>query len=177
MEHVILVDSKDNPIGTMEKHKAHRKGLLHRAFSILLFNSEGKIMVQQRAPTKYHSGGLWSNTCCSHPRSGEPMVSAAKRRLKEEMGIEAELYPLYSFIYKYEFTPELVEHEFDHVFYGETDATPHLNENEASAWRWLSWEELKQDLKLEEQKYTFWFREIINRIIQDPRMLPEHLRP
>lgn len=177
MEQVILVDSKDNAIGTMEKHEAHYKGLLHRAFSILLFNAKGQLMIQKRAATKYHSAGLWSNTCCSHPRAEEPITSAVKRRLRQEMGIEANILPLYNFIYKYEFSPDLIEHEFDHVFYGETNSEPTLNQDEASAWQWLTWEELKRDIKDNKNNYTFWFKLIIERIINDPEMLPKHLRP
>jgi isopentenyl-diphosphate delta-isomerase len=177
MEQVILVDSRDNAIGTMEKYEAHHKGLLHRAFSILLFNSRGQLMLQQRAATKYHSAGLWSNTCCSHPQSDEALASAVKRRLRQEMEIEAPIHPLYKFIYRFEFSPDLVEHELDHVFYGETDAEPKLNKDEASAWCWVSWEELKRDIKDNKNAYTFWFKMIVERIVSDPVMLPEHLRP
>lgn len=177
MEKVILVDSKDNPIGSMEKYEAHHKGLLHRAFSILLFNSRGQLMLQQRAATKYHSAGLWSNTCCSHPQSDESLISAVKRRLQHEMGIEVRIQSLYQFIYRFEFSPDLIEHEFDHVFFGETDAEPIINKEEASSWRWISWEELKKDIKDNKSNYTFWFKLIVERIVNDPEMLPEHLRP
>jgi isopentenyl-diphosphate delta-isomerase len=113
---VILVDSEDNPIGTMEKMEAHEKGLLHRAFSVLIFNSKGQMLLQKRARSKYHSGGLWTNTCCSHPAPNESVAEAAKRRLKEEMGIDAEPKFAYKFIYKTPLDQNLVEHEVDHVF-------------------------------------------------------------
>src|SRR5688572_11010720 len=124
MEEVVLVDASDKVVGTMEKMEVHEKGLLHRAFSVFVFNSKRELLMQQRALQKYHSAGLWTNTCCSHPRPGEETISAAKRRLKEEMGLEIELESQFSFIYKTTFGNGLTEHEYDHVYFGFTDQPP-----------------------------------------------------
>ena len=118
---VILVDKNDNQVGLMPKLEAHEKGLLHRAFSVFIFNNEYKLLLQKRATSKYHSGGLWTNTCCSHPREGEDISEAANRRLFEEMGIKTSLRKVYDFIYKAELDNGLTENEFDHVFYGVYD--------------------------------------------------------
>ena len=123
-EKVILVDKNDNQVGLMPKLEAHEKGLLHRAFSIFIFNSRYELLLQKRASSKYHSGGLWTNTCCSHPREGEDTLDAANRRLDEEMGIKTSLRKVYDFIYKAELDNQLTEHEFDHVFYGVCDSDP-----------------------------------------------------
>src|SRR5690606_8808547 len=138
MEHVILVDENDRAIGTMEKMEAHRKGVLHRAFSVLLFNSKGELLIQKRSAGKYHSAGLWTNTCCSHPRPDETLTEAATRRLQEEMGIQVDVEPLYNLIYKVNLDGGLSEHELDHVLIGHFDGEPDLNHNEASAWRYAS---------------------------------------
>ena len=130
-EKVILVDKNDNQVGLMPKLEAHEKGVLHRAFSIFIFNSKYELLLQKRASSKYHSGGLWTNTCCSHPREGEDILDAANRRLDEEMGIKTSLRKVYDFIYKAELDNQLTEHEFDHVFYGVFDNDPILNEDEA----------------------------------------------
>ena len=127
MEIVILVDKTDNPIGEMEKQEAHIKGVLHRAFSIFIFNSKGEVLLQQRAFHKYHSGGLWTNTCCSHPRNGETTIQAANRRLKEEMGMSCALTEEFTFIYKAKLDNDLYEHELDHVLFGTTDLLPQIN--------------------------------------------------
>ena len=127
MEKVILVDKTDHQIGEMEKQEAHIKGLLHRAFSIFIFNSKGEVLLQQRALHKYHSGGLWTNTCCSHPRNGETTIQAANRRLKEEMGMSCALKEEFSFIYKAKLDNDLYEHELDHVLFGTTDLQPQIN--------------------------------------------------
>lgn len=177
MEEVVLVDSKDNVRGTMEKLEAHRKGALHRAFSVLLFNKKGEVMLQQRAADKYHSGSLWSNTCCSHPKPHESNAHAVSRRLKEEMGLNADTQPLYQFIYKYEFDSSLIEHELDHVYIGETSKKPQLNHEEASDWRWMGWKDLTTDMKDHEDQYTFWFKHIINHFNQNPHILPKQFRP
>jgi len=124
MVQVILVDKNDNPIGTEEKLQAHKDAKLHRCFSILIFNSDGKMMIHQRQKGKYHCGGLWTNACCSHPRPGECTLDAAHRRLVEEMGFDTELEELFSFTYKAEFPNGLAEHEFDHVFKGVFNGTP-----------------------------------------------------
>lgn len=131
MIEVQLVDAEDNPNGSMEKLEAHEKGALHRALSVLIINSKKEILLQRRALGKYHSPGLWTNTCCSHPYPGEDPNEAAKRRLQEEMGMSSELTFLFKFQYKCDFENGLIEHELDHVFIGKTDDTPHLNTDEA----------------------------------------------
>ena len=176
MEKVILVDSHDKEIGVMEKMKAHQEGALHRAFSVLLFNSNGELLLQKRASTKYHSGGLWSNTCCSHPKPNEDNLDAVRRRLKEEIGITADPSFLYNFIYKYQFDNKLIEHELDHVYIGETDSDPIINPNEVEEWKWISWENLIKDIHTNEGKYSFWFKRIIHQLIHSS-LLPEKFRP
>ena len=165
---IILVDQKDNQMGIGEKMKVHYQGKLHRAFSIFLFNSKGKMLIQQRARTKYHSPGLWSNTCCSHPKPGETLSQATKRRLREEMGIECGLQEVFSFIYRAQLG-DLIEHEFDHVFTGSFDREPKLNKEEARAYKWISPMELKKDIKECPEKYTYWFRIILNRIFNQEK--------
>ena len=137
MEEVILVDINDQEIGRMEKLEAHRKGLLHRALSVFIFNSKHELLLQQRALHKYHSAGLWTNTCCSHPRAGEQVIDAANRRLKEEMGMQATLTCAGHFIYKTDLEHGLIEHELDYVFFGNTTTEPILNTDEAAAFRWF----------------------------------------
>jgi isopentenyl-diphosphate delta-isomerase len=161
MEHVILVDEHDRPTGTMEKMEAHRKGVLHRAFSVLLFNAKGELLIQKRSRTKYHSAGLWTNTCCSHPRPDETLSEAATRRLREEMGIQVEVEPLYSFIYKVNLDGGLVEHELDHVLIGHFDGEPELNANEASAWRYATLAQLKLEALENPEEFTHWFKLIL----------------
>lgn len=163
-EKVILVDGQDNELGLMEKIEAHEKGLLHRAFSVFVFNSKNELMLQQRSDNKYHSGGLWTNTCCSHPRLGETLVEAAKRRMMEEMGFTCELSHEFSFIYKAELDNNLTEHELDHVFFGFYDGLPLLNSEEAKAWKYASVEEIKNDIQKNPQHYTEWFKIIFNRL-------------
>ena len=162
MEKVILVDKLDNPIGEMEKQEAHVKGLLHRAFSIFIFNDKEEILLHQRAHHKYHSGGLWTNTCCSHPRPGEHTHDAANRRLVEEMGMVCTLKEQFSFIYKAKLDNDLFEHELDHVFIGHSNDTPHLNTDEAVAFKWISLMELKKDIQNSPEKYTVWFKIMIS---------------
>ena len=145
-EKVILVDKNDNQVGLMPKLEAHEKGLLHRAFSIFIFNSKYELLLQKRASSKYHSGGLWTNTCCSHPREGEDTLDAANRRLDEEMGIKTSLRKVYDFIYKAELDNQLTEHEFDHVFYGVFDNDPILNKDEAEDFKWVDMETLNLSL-------------------------------
>lgn len=158
LNQVILVDEKDQEIGQMEKLEAHEKGLLHRAFSIFIFNSLGEILLQKRAKEKYHSGGLWSNTCCSHPRPGESNQAAATRRLREEMGMYTELLPTFSFIYKSELDKGLTEHEFDHVFIGFTDDIPHLNPDEADDYCYISPSLLRIGIKNHPEEYSEWLK-------------------
>ena len=157
-EKVILVDKNDNQVGLMPKLEAHEKGVLHRAFSIFIFNSNYELLLQKRASSKYHSGGLWTNTCCSHPREGEDILDAANRRLDEEMGIKTSLRKVYDFIYKAELDNQLTEHEFDHVFYGVFDKDPILNEDEAEDFKWVDMETLNNDIIKNEDNYTVWFK-------------------
>lgn len=160
---VILVDEKDRATGCMEKIEAHRKALLHRAFSVLIFNSNGEMLIQQRALDKYHSPGLWTNTCCSHPCPGEKAREGAQRRLKEEMGMEEELTFLFKFIYKAPFENGLTEHEMDHVFIGRSDILPEINPSEAAAYRYMTLEEIRKDMQENPRKYTVWFRILIEK--------------
>ena len=161
MEHVILVDSDDNEIGTMEKMEAHRKGVLHRAFSVVLFDQSGRTLIQKRAESKYHSSGLWTNTCCSHPLPGESLEVATRRRLKEEMGIDLQPAFSHSFIYKAKLDNELIEHEFDHVFVGTFNGTPQINRKEVEDWKYVDLSWLKQDMERHPEAYTEWFKLII----------------
>lgn len=167
MEEVVLVDEKDNEIGVSEKLEAHRSGQLHRAFSIFIFNSKGDMLLQQRATDKYHSGGLWTNACCSHPRPNESTLQAAERRLKEELGMGAPLKFLFSFQYKADFENGLTEHELDHVFIGTSNTTPVLNKEEAMAYQYVSPEHLLEDIKKQPDQYTFWFKEIVENVIKN----------
>ena len=161
MIEVQLVDDQDNPIGVMEKILAHQKGELHRALSVLILNSNNELLLQRRALGKYHSPGLWTNTCCSHPYPGEDSFEAAKRRLQEEMGMSADLNFVFKFQYKCDFDNGLIEHELDHVFVGVTDDTPHINTDEAMAFSWVSIEDLEESMKKNPDDYTFWFKLII----------------
>ena len=156
MEFVILVDENDQPIGQMEKQAAHVMPHLHRAFSIFIFNSKGELLMQQRALSKYHSPGLWTNTCCSHPRDGETLAEATSRRLMEEMGMSCEMHEVYTFIYKAPVGEGLIEHEFDHVWIGQSDETPNINHEEVESWKYMSLDELSQDLQLHPEHYTEW---------------------
>ena len=158
MENVILVDEKDNQVGLMPKLEAHQKGLLHRAFSVFIFNSDYKLLLQKRASSKYHSGGLWTNTCCSHPRDGEDTIDAANRRLNEEMGIKTSLRKVFDFIYTAELDNNLIENEFDHVLYGVYDIDPILNKEEAEDFKWIDMETLKNDIENNTDQYTVWFK-------------------
>lgn len=157
-EYVILVDEHDNEIGIEEKLKAHQDGKLHRAFSIFTFNSKGELLLQKRATHKYHTGGLWTNTCCSHPRQGEDIIAAAHRRLEEEMGFDCPLEKAFSFIYKVRFEKDnLFEHEFDHVFIGYSDDVPQPNPEEVEAYAWVNLEQLAKDIQQHPENYTYWF--------------------
>lgn len=162
MEHVVLVDEFDNIIGTMEKLEAHEKGLLHRAFSILLFNSKGEILLQKRSSAKYHSGGLWTNTCCSHPLPNERMEDATQRKLKQEMGIEASMEFNFKFIYNARLDKNLIEHEYDHVYTGMFDGVPILNREEVEDWKFIDFKSLQNDMELNPELYTYWFKAIVN---------------
>lgn len=156
-EQVILVDENDNPVGAAEKMEAHRKGMLHRAFSVFIFNSKGEMLLQQRALNKYHSGGLWTNACCSHPKPGEETLAAAQRRLKEEMGFEVPVEKIFDLRYKTEFDNGLTENEFDHVFTGEYDDQVEFNKNEVMDFCYKDMQELRNSLQTHPEKYTAWF--------------------
>ena len=157
-EYVILVDKQDQPIGLMEKQAAHIDPHLHRAFSIFLFNSKGELLMQQRALSKYHSPGLWTNTCCSHPRAGETLSEATSRRLMEEMGMACEMHEVYTFIYKAPVGEGLTEHEFDHVWIGQSNDIPQINHEEVESWKYMSLEELSEDIQEHPEHYTEWFK-------------------
>lgn len=165
MEFVVLVDEQDNPIGKMEKQQAHIEGLLHRAFSIFIFNSEKKLLLQKRASSKYHCGGLWTNSCCSHPRENENIQDAANRRLAEEMGMQCSLKPIFTFMYRAEFDNGLIEHEFDHVFFGESDQNPKINPEEVETYRYIAMEDLQQEVKEFPQNFTPWFIIALDRVL------------
>ncbi len=154
---VILVDVNDSQTGTMEKMQAHEQGLLHRAFSVFIFNRKGEMLLQQRALSKYHSGGLWTNACCSHPLPGEETAAAARRRLNEELGFETAIEKVFDFVYKADFDNGLTEHEFDHVFTGEYEGTIFLNKEEAMDVCYKDVQEIRQLLKTVPQQYTAWF--------------------
>lgn len=158
MEQVILVDENDRQVGLMEKQAAHVNPHLHRAFSIFIFNSKGELLMQQRALSKYHSPGLWTNTCCSHPRDGETLTEATSRRLMEEMGMTCEMHEVYTFIYKAPVGQGLTEHEFDHVWIGRSDDTPQINREEVESWKYMSLDDLKVDIQLHPELYTEWFK-------------------
>jgi len=154
---VILVDEEDNITGDAGKMEAHREGFLHRAFSVFIFNSKGEMLLQQRAMEKYHSGGLWSNACCSHPEPGEETGDAAARRLKEEMGIETGLQKVFSFVYKKEFENGLTEHEFDHVFAGVYDGIINESADEVMDYRFVEMQYISRSLEQTPEQYTAWF--------------------
>lgn len=167
MEQVILVDHEDNQIGLEEKLKAHQNGgKLHRAFSIFIFNKAGQTMLQQRALTKYHGGGLWSNTVCSHQRAGESAVQAAHRRLVEEMGFDCDMREVFAFEYEAEMDKGLTEHEYDHVIFGNYESDPKPNPEEVQDWKWISLDSLKEDLKKHPESYTPWLKIAIGDIIK-----------
>lgn len=158
MEYVVLVDEQDHQTGIMEKMAAHVVPRLHRAFSIFLFNSKGELLLQQRAFSKYHSPGLWTNTCCSHPRNGETMEQATARRLQEELGMSCEMHEVFTFIYKAPVGLGLTEHEFDHVWFGHTDLKPVINPDEVASWKYMSLDDVETDMKLHPECYTEWFK-------------------
>jgi isopentenyl-diphosphate delta-isomerase len=168
-EEVILVNERDEPQGLMEKMEAHEKGLLHRAFSVFVFNDKNQLLLQQRALSKYHSGGLWTNTCCSHPRSQETVLEAAHRRLQEEMGFDCDLKKLTDFIYRAELDKGLIEHEFDHVLIGTWHGTPVLNKEEAASFMWMDVEELEADIASRPMLYTAWFKIIYQQFLNHVR--------
>jgi len=157
-ENVILVNERDEPIGLMPKLEAHEKAVLHRAFSVFILNEKNQLMLQQRAHHKYHSPLLWTNTCCSHQREGESNLQAGNRRLREEMGFQAELKELFHFIYKAPFDNGLTEHELDHVMIGYYNENPVINPEEVEAWKWMDIEAVKEDISVHPELYTVWFK-------------------
>lgn len=164
MELVQLVDELDNNIGIMEKMQAHREAKLHRAVSVFIFNSKGELLLQRRAKNKYHSGNLWTNTCCSHPRPEEPTLDAVKRRLFEEMGMQCHLEHQFEFIYKAELDNHITEYEYDHVFFGECDSEPLINTEEVSEWTYMSMEDTEQLLNESPELFTIWFKLIFDKV-------------
>ena len=163
---VVLVDRMGREIGAQEKIQAHREGNLHSAFSIFIFNTVGELLLQRRARTKYHSGGLWTNTCCSHPRPGESYYSAARRRLNEEMGFDCELTGLFRFIYHTQLDNNLFEHELDQVFIGHYNGQPTPNPSEVDDWKWMNVGVLKQDVQKSPDNYTYWFKLALDRVVE-----------
>jgi isopentenyl-diphosphate delta-isomerase len=161
---VILVNENDEVLGAMAKMDAHRLGLLHRAISVFITDSQGRWLLQRRAENKYHSNSLWTNTCCSHPMPGENTLDAAKRRLTEEMGLQCELTELFHFVYREALDNELTEHELDHVFFGITDQLPEINHEEVMEYKYLLYNDLHQDMTANPEKYTVWFRLIMERV-------------
>lgn len=168
MNEIILVDEDDNEIGVMDKMEVHRLGKLHRAFSILIFNSKGELLLQKRAQTKYHSGGLWTNTCCSHHKPGEPVIPGVRRQLLHEMGIDVEPKFIFKFKYRAALDNNLIEHEIDHVFTGTYEGAPNLNLLEAEDWRFESLSNVRQWMKEVPDQFTIWFKKIVE-------FLPEHV--
>tara|TARA_R110001632_G_scaffold67518_11_gene158555 strand:- start:502 stop:1020 length:519 start_codon:yes stop_codon:yes gene_type:complete len=162
-ELVILVDEQDNEIGVMPKMEAHEKAVLHRAFSVFIMNDQKEVMLQQRALNKYHSPGLWTNTCCSHQRQGESNIEAGTRRLQEEMGFTVPLKETVSFIYKAPFDNGLTEHEFDHVMLGYSNEEPIINPEEVASWKWMPIADVKEDMEIHPELYTAWFKIIFEK--------------
>ncbi|WP_432709435.1 isopentenyl-diphosphate Delta-isomerase [Pedobacter sp.] len=163
---VILVDERDNQVGTMGKLEAHLTGSLHRAFSVFIFNNQHELLLQQRAFAKYHSGGLWTNTCCSHPKPGETLSAAANRRLQEEMGMKSELVYGFPFTYEAAFTNDLIEHEYDHVFFGYSDILPVPNPEEVASYKYLSLTALEQELNVKPEAYSAWLKICFKKMVE-----------
>jgi isopentenyl-diphosphate Delta-isomerase len=159
---VIMVDELDQEIGQLEKLEAHQTGVLHRAFSVLIFNTKGEMLLQKRAAHKYHSAGLWTNACCSHPRPNEDMLSAVQRRLREEMDIKTDVSFAYKFIYQTPLDNNLIEHELDYVFVGQYNQEPNINTNEVADWRFASIQSIREDIRTHPDHYTHWFKLIIH---------------
>lgn len=163
-EMLILVDAEDNSVGSQTKTLVHQQGLLHRAFSIFIFNSQGRLLLQQRAYGKYHSAGLWTNTCCGHPRWGEATQAAAQRRLQEEMGFCTEILQVSSFTYRAEVPGDLIEHEFDHIYVGLFNGEPQGHPAEANSWLWVDLQQLTDEMQRNPGEFTVWFRTIMENV-------------
>lgn len=164
---VILVDENNNEIGVCEKIKAHKEAKLHRAFSIFIFNSNNELLLQQRALSKYHSGGLWSNTVCSHPKPNQDLIKCVKERLVEEMGFSTDVKEKFSFLYRSDYVNGLSEHEYDHVFIGYYDKNPNPNPEEVMDYKWITIDNLKKDVKNNPEKYTSWFKIILDKFVEN----------
>jgi isopentenyl-diphosphate Delta-isomerase len=167
-EVVVLVDAQDRPVGILPKRQAHLEGRLHRAVSVFVFNERGEMLLQRRAAEKYHSGGLWSNACCSHPRPGETLPDAARRRLREEMGLDVPLDLAFTFTYRAELDAGLTEHEFDHVYVGTGNEDPRPDPAEVEAWRWVSMAQLRRELEEDPGAFTAWFPVALRRLLAPP---------
>lgn len=168
VDKVVLVTEEDDAVGVEDKRTAHEEGKLHRAFSILVLNDNGELLLQQRAYDKHHSGSLWSNTCCGHPRPGESLPEAARRRLREEMGFDCSLKEIFSFIYRAEVGNGSVEYEYDHVFLGRFDGEPKLNPEEAINWMWIGIKDLRALMDVNPHQFTVWLGLIIDKC-QEPQ--------
>lgn len=171
MKHkVILVDEHDREIGEAEKIEAHQNAWLHRAFSIFIFNTQGSLLLQRRASGKYHSGSLWTNTCCSHPQPGSTLFQEAHRKLQLEMGFDCDIHEVFTFTYRVELENGLSEHEIDHVFVGVHDGDPVPNPEEVEDWRWAGQDELKADLLAHPERYSYWMKLVFDRVLQSVDM-------
>lgn len=166
MKEVIIVDENDQEIGKEEKMKAHQTGNLHRAFSIFVLNSNNELLIQKRAAIKYHSGNLWTNTCCSHPSPGDNIEESIHVRLQEEMGFDCELKFLFKFIYKAEFSNGLIEHELDYVYLGKYNSDPDPNPTEVGDWKWVNLEVLREEIYQNPEKYTYWLIYIFEKVYE-----------
>ncbi len=166
-EFVILVDEQDRDTGIMEKLRAHELGALHRAFSVCIFNDNGELLMHRRANGKYHSGGLWTNTCCSHPRPGEATQEAAQRRLQEEMGFTCAIEPAFEFIYRAELGQGLTEYEYDHVFTGIWNGIPSPAADEVWEWEYRSPADVLADMRIRPERYTAWFSILLPRLMEE----------
>lgn len=171
VEKVILVDNDDNAIGLMPKMQAHIEGKLHRAFSVFVFNGKGELLLQQRALDKYHSGGKWTNTCCSHPRINETTLEAAHRRLEEEMGMSCELTYGFNFIYKADVKDGILEHEFDHVYFGISDIKPNISLAEVASYKYLTMDTLTKDINERPEEYTEWLKICFGKVLTSYQQL------
>jgi isopentenyl-diphosphate delta-isomerase len=165
-ELVVLVDPDDRSLGVAGKMEVHSEGNLHRAHSVFVFDSDGRMLLQKRAIGKYHSGGLWSNACCGHPRPGESVEAAASRRLMEEMGVDCQLRKLFEFVYRVDLNNGMTEHEYDHVLVGTFDGKPVLNSDEVDDWRWIEPEALLSEIESNPEQYTYWFKAAIDQVLR-----------
>ena len=163
-EELILVNENDEPVGVEEKITAHLNGVLHRAFSLFIFDSSGQLLLQKRTSTKYHSQGLWSNTCCGHPRPGETIEQASRRRLQEEMGFDCAVHKVFEFVYRVQLDDGFSEHEYDHVFVGRFDGPPTPNHDEVDDWKWVDLATLQHDIQTHPEHYTYWLRLSLDRL-------------